>query len=230
MKAWYLATNSNNSAAISEDGKIYVWGSRRFGLVADGNNLGTGYEYQATPQEIIIGKQKKDVVRATKGKELFNEESSAQGYDSQEDSDDYISQESYVDEPGRRNIRALDPDRYSACSISFGAFKAMAILVEKHLEIDFKPILPCRNMLRKLKRYIKRHHQIINGSQEGDFDNEEMSVSSHKSLAFSTFEDTQECIDDYLQAVLPDQYPFAKEKDFKNKFFDIDIDFDGADE
>jgi alpha-tubulin suppressor-like RCC1 family protein len=58
MKSRFLAANSNNSAAISEDGKIYVWGARRFGLVADANNIGKGYDYQSTPIKIDISLKK----------------------------------------------------------------------------------------------------------------------------------------------------------------------------
>ena len=52
IKLRTLGTNQTNSAAISEDGKIYVWGLKKFGLVPD--NKGSKSQYQTIPQELKL--------------------------------------------------------------------------------------------------------------------------------------------------------------------------------
>jgi hypothetical protein len=35
-----------------------------------------------------------------------------------------------------------------------GAYQAMAILKEKYVEIEFKPILPCQKLIERIKKCI----------------------------------------------------------------------------
>jgi alpha-tubulin suppressor-like RCC1 family protein len=55
MKLRKLATNSTNSAGISETGNIYVWGSTKFGLIIN-DDTKSSKEYETTPQLLKLGK------------------------------------------------------------------------------------------------------------------------------------------------------------------------------
>lgn len=48
-----LGINATNSAAISDDGKVFVWGFKRFGLIPD-DGKGSKTTYQSTPQELKL--------------------------------------------------------------------------------------------------------------------------------------------------------------------------------
>lgn len=123
MRLRTLAANSNNSAAISEAGDIYVWGSRRFGLIADekGNSLS---KYQPTPQILDLCPPKQE--RATKDLHF------RRGRD--EDSEGDIIDNSGEEESGNEGSDdELDLTEYSARTVSMGKYHAMAVLKERDL-------------------------------------------------------------------------------------------------
>ena len=56
MNLRYLAANGTNSIAISTNGDIYGWGSKKFGLIPDDKN-DIQFDYQSTPQQIFLNFQ-----------------------------------------------------------------------------------------------------------------------------------------------------------------------------
>ena len=53
MNTRFLAANGTNSAAISTNGDIYGWGSKRFGLIPD-DKTDIQFDCQSTPQQIKL--------------------------------------------------------------------------------------------------------------------------------------------------------------------------------
>lgn len=132
-----LATNSTNSAAISETGSIYVWGSTRFGLILS-EGTGTSKEYETTPQLLKLGKNYDGKKRATKGLDFQSVALPGKDGDIIKNSEESI-------EDNKSNLLEDDIDHfelseYCATAISLGSYHAVALLVEKDIQTDFNPI------------------------------------------------------------------------------------------
>lgn len=148
-----IASNSTNSAGISSDGKIYVWGSTRFGLVWGRNDRGDR-EYETTPQELMMIQE--DQERATKGIDFgrvpdeSKEERSSSSNDEEESSSQEIipnnSDDSYDSSRDSVNLEDVDINEYSATTLSMGLYHAVALLSEKDIPPEFTPILANRGI------------------------------------------------------------------------------------